>query len=108
MKNAIKFYVSDKEKRQLELLAEMNYTNVSNFVRMTALGVKIKPPKEIYIPVPEKVQERDEKSSEKGLNEDDRKVLEELISRSSNDGYIKFDIEFNKRLQDLARRWLDE
>lgn len=54
------------------------------------------------------MQEKDEKSSEKGLNEDDRRVLEELISRSSNDGYIKFDIEFNKRLQDLARRWLAE
>ena len=79
-----------------------------NSCRILCFFLNINSIGECQIPVPEKVQEKDEKSSEKDLNEDDRRVLEELISRSSNDGYIKFDIEFNKRLQDLARRWLAE
>ena len=61
-KNQIKLYVSDEEKQRLELLAKMNSTNVSNYVRMTSLGVRVRPPKEIYVPVENGLEEQDRKS----------------------------------------------
>ncbi|MBD2816941.1 hypothetical protein ID850_19995, partial [Xenorhabdus sp. Flor] len=48
-KEQIKLYVSEEEKERLELLAKMNSTTVSNYVRMTALGVRVRPPKEIPV-----------------------------------------------------------
>lgn len=48
-KNQVKLYVSDEEKKQLEYLAKINATNVSNYIRMRALGVEMTPPKEIYV-----------------------------------------------------------
>ncbi|HHK5537077.1 TPA: hypothetical protein ACQUHH_005656 [Bacillus mobilis] len=49
VKEQMKLYVSEKEKERLEILAKINSTSVSNYFRMTALGVRIRPPKEIPI-----------------------------------------------------------
>lgn len=92
-KNQIKLYVSDEEKQRLELLAKMNSTNVSNYVRMTSLGVRVRPPKEIYVPV------------ENGLEEQDLLVLREILERSNGStDYVAVDREFNARLIALAKR----
>lgn len=94
-KNQIKLYVSYEEKQRLELLAKLNSTNVSNYVRMTALGVRVRPPKEIAVPV------------NKGLEEHDKKVLQELIDRTQGKrDFITLDREFNVRLIELAERLL--
>lgn len=94
-KNQIKLYVSDEEKQRLELLAKMNSTNVSNYVRMTSLGVRVRPPKEIYVPV------------ENGLEEQDLLVLREILERSNGStDYVAVDREFNARLISLAKRLL--
>lgn len=93
-KEQVKMYVTEKEKERLELLASLNSTNVSNYVRMTALGVRVRPPKEIYVPVPQK-----------GLEEGDRKVLEELLERTQGKrDFITLDRDFNMRLIELAER----
>lgn len=93
-KNQIKLYVSDEEKERLELLAKLNSTNVSNYVRMTSLGVRVRPPKEVYVPV-----------ENGGLEEQDILVLQELLDRS-NGVFISYEKEFNVRLTELAERLL--
>lgn len=97
-KNQIKLYVSDEEKERLELLAKLNSTNVSNYVRMTSLGVRVRPPKEVYVPVEVEV-------GNGGLEEQDILVLQELLERS-NGVFITYDKEFNVRLTELAERLL--
>lgn len=93
-KEQVKLYVTDEEKERLELLASMNSTNVSNYVRMSALGVRVRPPKEIYVPVPQK-----------GLEDGDKKVLLELLERTQGKkDFITLDRDFNMRLIELAER----
>jgi len=96
-KEQIKLYVSEEEKGRLEILAKMNSTSVSNYVRMTALGVRIRPPKEIPIIV--------EKES---VTEEDKLVLQELLERTQGKkDFITLDREFNMRLIATAKRVLE-
>lgn len=93
-KEQVKLYVTDEEKERLELLASMNSTNVSNYIRMSALGVRVRPPKEIYVPVPLK-----------GLEDGDKKVLLELLERTQGKkDFITLDRDFNMRLIELAEK----
>ncbi|MGR5864894.1 plasmid mobilization protein [Bacillus cereus] len=97
VKEQIKLYVSEEEKGRLEVLAKMNSTSVSNYVRMTALGVRIRPPKEIPIIV--------EKDS---VEEEDKLVLQELLERTQGKkDFITLDREFNMRLIVVAKRLLE-
>ncbi|MGR5980833.1 plasmid mobilization protein [Bacillus cereus] len=97
VKEQIKLYVSEEEKGRLEVLAKMNSTSVSNYVRMTALGVRIRPPKEIPIIV--------EKDS---VEEEDKLVLQELLERTQGKkDFIMLDREFNMRLIAVAKRLLE-
>lgn len=97
VKEQIKLYVSEEEKGRLEVLAKMNSTSVSNYVRMTALGVRIRPPKEIPIIV--------EKGS---VEEEDKLVLQELLERTQGKkDFITLDREFNMRLIAVAKRLLE-
>nr|BAI44023.1 hypothetical protein [Bacillus thuringiensis] len=75
----------------------MNSTSISNYVRMTALGVRIRPPKEIPIIV--------EKDS---VEEEDKLVLQELLERiQGKKDFITLDREFNMRLIAVAKRLLE-
>ncbi|WP_377863444.1 hypothetical protein [Bacillus sp. R86525] len=95
-KEQIKLYVSEEEKERLEILAKINSTSVSNYVRMTALGVRIRPPKEIPIIV------------EKEILEEDKLVLQELLERTQGKkDFITLDREFNMRLIAVAKRLLE-
>ncbi|QDZ77201.1 plasmid mobilization protein [Bacillus cereus] len=97
VKEQIKLYVSEEEKGRLEVLAKMNSTSVSNYVRMTALGVRIRPPKEIPIIV--------EKDS---VEEEDKLVLQELLERTQGKkDFITLDREFNMQLIAVAKRLLE-
>ncbi|MDP1459990.1 hypothetical protein Q8G37_26880 [Bacillus wiedmannii] len=97
VKEQIKLYVSEEEKGRLEVLAKMNSTSVSNYVRMTALGVRIRPPKEIPIII--------EKDS---VEEEDKLVLQELLERTQGKkDFITLDREFNMRLIAVAKRLLE-
>ncbi|MBG9585333.1 hypothetical protein ABE42_40595 [Bacillus thuringiensis] len=97
VKEQIKLYVSEKEKERLELLAKINSTTLSNYVRMTALGVRIRPPKEIPIIV--------EKES---VKEEDKLVLQELLERTQGKkDFITLDREFNMRLIATTKRLLE-
>ncbi|MGR5967788.1 plasmid mobilization protein [Bacillus paranthracis] len=97
VKEQIKLYVSEEEKGRLEVLAKVNSTSVSNYVRMTALGVRIRPPKEIPIIV--------EKDS---VEEEDKLVLQELLERTQGKkDFITLDREFNMRLIAVAKRLLE-
>lgn len=96
-KEQIKLYVSEEEKERLELLAKMNSTTVSNYVRMTALGVRVRPPKEIPVVV-----------EKERLEDEDKLVLHELLERTQGKkDFITLDREFNTRLIALAGRLLE-
>ncbi|MED2454981.1 hypothetical protein P4145_36880, partial [Bacillus thuringiensis] len=96
-KEQIKLYVSEEEKERLELLAKMNSTTVSNYVRMTALGVRVRPPKEIPVVV-----------EKERLEDEDKLVLQELLERTQGKkDFITLDREFNTRLIALAGRLLE-
>lgn len=96
-KEQIKLYVSEEEKERLELLAKMNSTSVSNYVRMTALGVRVRPPKEIPVIV-----------EKERLEEKDKLVLEELLERTQGKkDFITLDREFNMRLIAVTKRLLE-
>lgn len=96
-KEQIKLYVSEEEKERLELLAKLNSTTVSNYVRMTALGVRVRPPKEIPVIV-----------EKERLEEEDKLVLHELLERTQGKkDFITLDREFNTRLIALAGRLLE-
>lgn len=48
-KKQVKFYVSEKEMERLKLLSERRFMTVSNYTKLTALGVQIRQPKEIIL-----------------------------------------------------------
>lgn len=101
-KNQVKFYVDDDEKRRLEVLAKLRHMSVPTYVKLTALGVKIQQVKEVFVES-EKLFHPENKLSDK-----DKAVLQEVLELSVNEGYIKFNAEFNKRLQDMAKRLLEK
>ena len=49
MKNQVKFYVTDDEKKRLDTLAKLRFMTVPNYVRLNALGVQIRQVKEVFI-----------------------------------------------------------
>lgn len=115
-KNQLKIYVSDEEKERLELLAKLNSTNLSNYIRMTSLGVRIRPPKEIpvlvevEVPV-EKIVEKliEVEKPSKQLDGQDKALLEEIVERSSSgNNFIRYDADFNARLITYAHKRLQE
>lgn len=114
-KNQLKIYVSDEEKERLELLAKLNSTNLSNYIRMTSLGVRIRPPKEIpvlvevEVPV-EKIVEKliEVEKPSKQLDEQDKALLEEIVERSIGNNFIRYDADFNARLITYAHKRLQE
>lgn len=96
-KEQIKLYVSEEEKERLEVLAKINSTSVSNYIRMTALGVRVRPPKEIPVIV-----------EKERLEEKDKMVLEELLERTQGKkDFITLDREFNMRLIAVTKRLLE-
>ena len=97
----MKFYVDDDEKKRLEVLA-LRHMSVPTYVKLTALGVKIQQVKEVFVES-EKLFHPENKLSDK-----DKAVLEEVLELSVNEGDIKFNAEFNKRLQDMAKRLLEK
>jgi hypothetical protein len=94
-KQQVKFYVSEKEMERLKILSEMRFMTVPNYTKLTALGVKIQQPKELVL-------------GDLELQEEDKKVLKEILERSQGNGYITYDRGFNERLEQLAKRLLGE
>ncbi|MGE6553051.1 hypothetical protein ACQKFK_30210 [Bacillus mycoides] len=94
-KQQVKFYVTEKEMERLKILSEMRFMTVPNYTKLTALGVQIRPPKEIVLGGVE-------------LQEEDKTVLKEILERRRGNGYIAYDIGFNERLEQLAKRLLGE
>ncbi|MEC2869553.1 hypothetical protein ACIQHV_32330 [Bacillus bombysepticus] len=58
-------------------------------------GVQIRQPKEIVL-------------GDVELQEEDKAVLKEILERRRGNGYIAYDIGFNERLEQLAKRLLGE
>jgi hypothetical protein len=88
-KEQIKLYVSEEEKERLELLSKMSSTSVSNYVRITALGVRCRPSKEISVIV-------------------EKERLEELLERTQGKkDFITLDREFTMRLIVVTKRLLE-
>jgi hypothetical protein len=95
-KQQVKFYVTEKEMERLKMLSEIRFMKIPNYVKLTALGVPIRQPKEIVI------------NSNLGLQEEDKTVLKEILERCQGNGYIAYDRGFNERLEQIAKRLLGE
>ncbi|MEJ9129501.1 hypothetical protein P4408_08315 [Bacillus thuringiensis] len=97
VKEHVKIYLTEEEKERIELLAKLNSTTVSNYVRMVSLGVRVRPPKEVPVIV-----------DNQELKEEDKEILVELLERTKGQkDFITLDREFNTRLIALAKRLLD-
>lgn len=101
-KNQVKLYVSDEEKKQLEYLAKINATNVSNYIRMRALGVEMTPPKEIYVVEEKEVEvvRTEIIQTPFTLTNDELDVIADFFSRyDENTHFIRpMSTEFNQEL----------
>ncbi|AEW58689.1 Uncharacterised protein [Streptococcus pneumoniae] len=95
VKKSVKFYVSEKEMERLKVLAEMRFMTIPGYVKLTALGVQVRQPKEIFL-------------NDLNLEEEDKSVLKEILERKQGNGYISYDRGFNERLEQLAIRLLGE
>lgn len=103
----LKITVSGDEKRRIEQLAKLRFLTVPQYIKLTALGVRVQQIKEVYIEqgaLTYPVQEERLISSGDVVTSDEKEVLEQLLERGSDDGYIRFDREFNKQLLNVARR----
>ena len=110
-KNQVKFYVDDDEKRRLEVLAKLRHLSVPTYVKLTALGVKVQQVKEVFIEseklfYPQQEEKLIMRDNVITLSDDDKTLLEDILERSNREGYIRYDVEFNKQLQDMAKRLL--
>lgn len=103
-KEQVKFYVTEDEKRRLEVLAKLRFMSVPTYAKVTALGVKIQQVKEVYVEQYRVNDERFFDGSETVLSEEDKQVLEEVLQRSTKKGFIQYDAHFNERLQEVAER----
>lgn len=114
----LKITVSGDEKRRIEQLAKLRFLTVPQYIKLTALGVKIQQIKEIYVEqeqITYPLQEERLFCSDNviTLQPEEKEVLEELLRRDTRgDGsYIQIGgeyqgKEFNKELINLAKRLL--
>ncbi len=106
-KEQVKFYVTEDEKRRLEVLAKLRFMSVPTYAKVTALGVKIQQVKETFVEY-KTMDERLFDGSETIVGDEDKQVLEEIINRSTKKGFIQYDASFNERLQEMAKRLLGQ
>lgn len=109
-KDQVKFYVTEEERKRLEILANLRFMTVPTYAKLTALGVKIQQVKEIYT-TPEKItyshpEERIITGDSIILQKEDTDLLSELLQRSTQKGVIEYDATFNEQLQEMAERLL--
>lgn len=110
-KDQVKFYVTEEERKRLEILAKLRFMTVPSYAKLTALGVKIQQVKEIY-PAPETITYFQPKErfimsdSIIKLEKEDTELLTELLQRSTQKGIIEYDAIFNEQLQEMAKRLL--
>ena len=104
MKNQVKFYVTDDEKKRLDTLAKLRFMTVPNYVRLNALGVQIRQVKEVFIVSDTSLENK----VNLVLANEDKQLLNELIERSNGNHFIRLDTDFNERLLTLAKRLLVE
>lgn len=89
----LKITVSGEEKKRIEQLAKLRYISVPQYIKLSALGVRVQQVKEVFTD---------------GLTDEDIAVLKEIQERSVREGYVKFDSGFSARLQELAKRLLEK
>lgn len=104
----LKITVSSDEKRRIERLAKLRFLTVPQYIRLSALGVKVQQVKEIFVESenPQQEEKLIRRDNVITLSDDDKTLLEDILERSNREGYIRYDVEFNKQLQDMARRLL--
>lgn len=117
MKYQIKFYVNEEEKKRLDTIAKRCAMPTANYVKSTALGVRIRQPKEVFIYVdsdapkePIEIEKEVIKEIIKPvpLAEEDRAVLTDLLKRyRPTNQFIELDRPFNKRLISAIQNVLD-
>lgn len=101
----VKFTANDEEYGKLSALASIRHMTVPQFCKLTSLGVRSTPAKQVIIQQAI-AEEKEEAPVEKiELSEEELKVIAEFKDRFNvNNGFIKFQTDFNKRLYDLVMR----
>lgn len=109
----VKFTANDEEYRKLSALASVRHMTVPQFCKLTSLGVRSTPAKQVIIqsaiPEEEKMVESEPKEQppvEKiNLSEDDLKVIAEFKDRfTEKNGFITVQPAFNRRLYNFVMR----
>ena len=115
----VKFYVNEEEKKRLDTIAKRCAMPTANYVKSTALGVRIRQPKEVFIYVDsdepkESIEIEKEVIKEvikpvpMPLADEDRAVLNDLLKRyRATNQFIKLDTQFNKQLIATIQNILD-
>ena len=111
----VKFYVNEEEKKRLDTIAKRCAMPTANYVKSTALGVRIRQPKEVFIYVDsDKPKETIEIEKEvikpvpMPLADEDRAVLNDLLKRyRATNQFIKLDTQFNRQLIATIQNILD-
>lgn len=105
----IKFYVTDEEKKQIELRAAQRYLKAPTFAKLSALGVGVKAPDTIYV---EKVVTKEievvKEIVKPSISTNDLALLLELDQRIAPNGFFSIDSEFQLKIKEMAQRLLAE
>lgn len=101
----VKFTANEEEYKKLVALASIRHMTVPQFCKLTSLGVRSTPAKQVVIQQAI-AEEKEEPPVEKiELSEEDLKVIAEFKGRYNvNNNYIKVHTDFNKRLYDFIVR----
>lgn len=114
-KHQIKFYVDDDEKKRLDTIAKRCYMPTANYVKSTALGVRIRQPKEVFVYAdsdekkePIEIEKEVIREVMKPISDEDKTVLRDLLGRyDTRNQFIRLDTQFNERLVETVNRLLD-
>ena len=107
----IKFYVTDDERKQIELRAAQRYLKAPTFAKLSALGVELSAPEKIYVEKETVITNEIVKELEvvkSSISDDDLTLLEELDQRIAPNGFFTIDSEFQLKLKAMAQRFLAE
>ena len=92
MKNSnhqLKITVSSDEKRRIEQLAKLRFLTVPQYIKLSALGVRVQQVKEVFVEreplfYPQAEEQLVMSDEIITLSEEDKAVLEDILERSTN------------------------
>jgi len=105
-KHQVKFYVNDDEKKRLDHLAKRSFMSIPMFSKVTALGVEIKPIKEVYVAYENTLIDIEPPTAPM-LTDTDKQAFREFMNRTTpSNGFYQVSAELNKELYHIFEQLL--